>query len=250
MENKAGVVGVIKALFRFPIKSMHGHRLDEAFLTGSGFAGDRRFAFVRADNHSNFPWLTSRQVNSMLRYEPYFTDPANPLESSVRVTTPDRQDFPVDSPELLAGLTAHYPAGAYLTGSQEGLFDDSAVSLISLATINWLGEQAGLELDPCRFRPNLLVETLSGEPFEEEKWVGSVLQLGDREDSPQIRLESQNIRCVMINFDPDTAQETPAVLREVARSRKNKAGLYGSVVRPGWVRAGDAICLLPGHPTG
>lgn len=71
------------------------------------------------------------------------------------------------------------------------------------------------------------------------------MQLGDRPDSPQIWLASQNIRCMMITLDPATAEETPLILREVARSRKNRAGSYGSVVRTGQVRAGDTIYLLP-----
>lgn len=240
-------VGVIKALFRYPVKSMHGHQLDEVLLTEQGFAGDRRFAFVRVDNHSDFPWLTSRQIHEMMCYTPYFTDPARPLESEVRVKTPDQQDFAVDSPELLAELEKRYPEGAYLSPVQHGLFDDSPVSIISLATIERFGEQTELALDPRRFRPSLFVETFAAEPFEEDKWLGEVLQLGDRPDSPRIWMARQNIRCMMITLDPDTAQETPLILREVARSRKNRAGIYGSVVRSGQVKAGDTIYLLPGH---
>jgi MOSC domain-containing protein YiiM len=89
------------------------------------------------------------------------------------------------------------------------------------------------------------VETFTGKPFEEDNWIGNVVQLGDRVDSPQVALESQNIRCAMINLDPDTAQESPRVLLEVAKSRQNRAGIYGAVVRTGQVRAGDTIYLLP-----
>lgn len=245
MEENLKAVGRIKAMYRYPVKSMHGHQLDEVLLTENGFAGDRRFAFVRADNNSNFPWLTGRQIHDMLRYEPYFTDPARPLESPIRVKTLDQQDFAVDSPELLALLEAEYDKGAYLSPLEHGLFDDSPVSLISTATIENIGSQSELELDPRRFRPNLLVETVSGEPFEEEKWLGNVIQLGDRPDSPQLWLESQNVRCMMITLDPDSAQETPRILRELARSRHNKAGIYGSALRTGLVRSGDTIYLLP-----
>jgi hypothetical protein len=87
----------------------------------------------------------------------------------------------------------------------------------------------------------------SNKGLEEDNWIGQVVQLGDREDSPQVALESQDIRCMMINLDPDTAQESPRVLREVAKSRQNRAGIYGSVVRAGQVRAGDTIYLLPAH---
>src|SRR4051794_1096921 len=115
MEDNYTVVGRIKAMFRYPVKSMHGHQLHEVMLTENGFAGDRRLAFVRADNNSNFPWLTGRQIHDMLRYEPYFTDPGRPLDSPIRVKTLDQQDFAVDSPELLSLLETEYPRGAYLS---------------------------------------------------------------------------------------------------------------------------------------
>lgn len=245
MEEVRKAAGIIKALFRYPVKSMHGHRLDEVFLTEQGFAGDRRYAFVRADNHSNFPWLTGRQVSDMLRYKPYFTDPANPLTSPVRVTTPAGENLAVESPELLAELEASYDKGAFLHNRQHGLFDDSPVSMISLATLAQFEQETEMGLDPRRFRPSILVETFTGKPFEEDSWIGQVAQLGDRKDSPQVSLESQNIRCAMINLDPDTARESPQVLREVAKSRQNRAGIYGTVVRTGQVRAGDTIYLLP-----
>ncbi|MBN9391656.1 MAG: MOSC domain-containing protein [Chloroflexi bacterium] len=245
MAEEKQAVGIIKALFRYPVKSMHGHQLDEVFLTEQGFAGDRRYAFVRADNHSNFPWLTGRQINDMLRYKPYFTDPAHPLTSPVRVTTPTGENFPLESVELLTELEASYEKGAFLFDQQHGLFDDSPVSMISLATLARFEGETEMELDPRRFRPSILVETLTGNPFEEDKWIGNVVQFGNRDDSPQVALESQNIRCTMINLDPDTAQESPRVLKEVAKSRQNRAGIYGAVVRTGPVRAGDTIYLLP-----
>jgi uncharacterized protein YcbX len=245
LEDTKKAVGVIKALFRYPVKSMQGHRLDEVLLTEKGFAGDRRYAFVRADNHSNFPWLTSRQINDMLRYKPYFTDPARPLQSPVRVTTPAGKNLAIESPELLAELEANYEKGAFLHDRQHGLFDDSPVSIISLETLAQFGEETEMRLDPRRFRPSLLVETFTGKPFEEDNWLGELVQFGDSEDSPQVELESQNIRCMMINLDPDTALESPQVLWAVAKSRQNRAGVYGSVARTGTVRAGDTIYLLP-----
>lgn len=247
MEEPKKAVGVIKALYRYPVKSMHGHQLDEVFLTEKGFAGDRRYAFVRADNHSNFPWLTSRQIHDMLRYTPYFTNPQDPLKSPVRVITPNGADFALESPELLAELEASYEKGAFLHDQQHGLFDDSPVSIISLASLAQFAQQTEMELDPRRFRPSLLVETFTGEPFEEDHWIGELVRFGNRPESPQVVLESQNIRCMMINLDPDTAQESPRVLREVARVRRNRAGIYGSVVRTGLVRTGDTIYLLPAH---
>src|SRR5205823_13792625 len=88
-------VGVVSALYRYPVKSMRGEALDEARLDWHGIEGDRRYAFVRAGNFTSFPWLTAREVPDMLRYAPYLADPRQPRESPVRVRTTRGEDVPV-----------------------------------------------------------------------------------------------------------------------------------------------------------
>jgi uncharacterized protein YcbX len=42
----ADQVGTIAALWRFPVKSMLGERLDATEVSGSGLAGDRAYALI------------------------------------------------------------------------------------------------------------------------------------------------------------------------------------------------------------
>lgn len=49
------IVGHVRALNRFPVKSMAGERLDMAELDWQGIEGDRQYAFVRAANGTRFP---------------------------------------------------------------------------------------------------------------------------------------------------------------------------------------------------
>jgi len=55
-------VGKIIQLARYPVKSMRGEVLPAATLTLQGILEDRRYAFVQAESHSDFPWLTGRQL--------------------------------------------------------------------------------------------------------------------------------------------------------------------------------------------
>ena len=89
-------LGRIETIWRHPVKSMRGERVAEAELRWSGLAGDRRYAFVRGDDTSRFPWLTGRQVPGLLRYQPFFVDPANPNGSDVKVATPDGRELVVE----------------------------------------------------------------------------------------------------------------------------------------------------------
>jgi MOSC domain-containing protein YiiM len=49
---------------------------------------------------------------------------------------------------------------------------------------------------------------------------------------------------MMITLDPDTAEKTPAILKQVAQNHGNNIGVYGAVLVEGMVRQGDSIELL------
>ena len=50
-----------------------------------------------------------------------------------------------------------------------------------------------------------------------------------------------DVRCVMVNFDPDSARSAPEVLKAVVRLNQNTAGVYGSVVRTGQLTVGQVV---------
>ena len=50
-------------------------------------------------------------------------------------------------------------------------------------------------------------------------------------------------RCVMVNFDPDTAERDSEVMKTVVRMNENCAGVYGTVVRAGELRVGQVVTL-------
>src|SRR4051794_36176618 len=115
-------VGIIKELCLYPVKSMGGHAVDEAFLNWHGLDGDRKFAFVQTGNTSNFPWLTAREVPRMLHYKPYFIEPANHARSAICVMTPDGEELPLESQGLMDSLAAHYPGKFHLLHLNIGVF--------------------------------------------------------------------------------------------------------------------------------
>ena len=46
-----GVIGTVAALWRFPVKSMRGERLEQAEFTERGLVGDRAYALIDAETH-------------------------------------------------------------------------------------------------------------------------------------------------------------------------------------------------------
>jgi uncharacterized protein YcbX len=231
-------VGRVVGLWRYPVKSMAGERLQDADVSWHGVAGDRRWAFVRdGRERSGFPWHTIRQQPEMLRYRPWFTDPDRPDASVTMVRTPGGTDVDVVDPALAAELGG----GVRLIKQDRGIFDTMPLSLMTTQTVAGLGALVGTELDVQRFRPNLLIDATEEGGFPEDRWVGSVVQIGDL----RMRIDQRDKRCVVVNVDPATQDDDARVLRAITRDRDARLGVYGSTVQPGRVAVGDAVILEP-----
>jgi uncharacterized protein YcbX len=226
------VVGRVLALWRYPVKSMAAESLESVEVGWAGFAGDRRWAFVRGDvPRSGFPWMTIREDAAMLDHVPRFVDPDRPDASRVMVRTPAGSELDVIDPALAASLGD----GVRVIKQNRGVFDAMPLSLITTRSIAELGALVGSELVPQRFRPNLLVES----DEREDAWVGRVLRIGGM----AMRVDQRDDRCVIITIDPVTHERDPGVLRTVARERSNCIGVYGSTVQEGRVTVGDEVFL-------
>ena len=233
-------VGRVVGLWRYPVKSMAGEALAEVDVSWHGFAGDRRWAFLRNGMvQSGFPWLTLRERGYMSHYRPSFLDPAQPDKSPTVVRTPSGAIFDVADPRLGAELC---PSGAQVIRQNRGIFDTFPLSLITSQTVERLGELVGARLAVERFRPNILVETADAAPFSEDGWVGCILCIGGM----RMRVDKRDGRCVVITIDPVSAQRDPAILRTVARDRQGCLGVYGSTVEPGRVAVNDLV-LIESH---
>jgi hypothetical protein len=230
-------IGRVVGLWRYPVKSMAAQALTEVDVSWHGLAGDRRWAFIRSDApRSGFPWFTLRQRADLNHYRPSFVEPERPDKSPTVVQTPSGAVLDVTDPALAAELD---PRGIRAIKQDRGIFDTFPLSVVTTQTLSRLGEMVGDRLDVSRFRPNLLVEAAHDAPFQEDDWVGRVLQIGGL----RMRIDKRDGRCVVITIDPATAVRTPEILRTVARERQGCLGVYGSTVTPGRVAIGDAVVV-------
>jgi uncharacterized protein YcbX len=231
----AGVVGKVIALWRYPVKSMAGEALPQAAISWHGIAGDRRWAFVRDDAvATGFPWLTLRERADLSRYVPSFVEPEQPDRSATRVNSPSGQLYDVVDPRLAAELSS---TPVRVIRQDRGVFDTFPLSLITTQTIAELGRRVAMPLVVERFRPNLVVEAATGEPFVEDEWVGRTLRIG----GVRLRVDKRDGRCAVITIDPVTGERAPEILRAVVRDRGGCLGVYATTVEPGTVALGDAV---------
>ena len=230
-------VGRVVELRRYPVKSMAAEMLADIDVSWHGFAGDRRWAFIRNGHvQSGFSWLTLRERADMSHYRPSFLDPARPDKSPTVVRTPSGAVFDVADPALGEDLC---PGGVRVIKQDRGVFDTFPLSLITTQTVSRLGEMVGAQLAVERFRPNILVEAADDAPFMEDSWVGCVLRIGGL----RMRVDKRDGRCVVITIDPATMERNAEILRTVARERQGCLGVYGSTVEPGRVALNDAVLV-------
>jgi uncharacterized protein YcbX len=222
---------------------MAGELLDVARLSWYGIEGDRRLAFRRLTDKSGFPWLTASKLPQLLLYKPFGLDSntAEPVPTHVR--TPDGKEYEVRSDELREELSSRYGSDVELMNLSHGIFDEACISVISLGTVHSVERESGRDVDLRRFRPNVVLDTDSAEPFEENNWVGRTLMFGEGNSGAALRVTMKDERCVMVNFDPDTAERDSVVMKTVVRLNENYAGAYGTVVRAGEIRVGQVVTL-------
>jgi uncharacterized protein YcbX len=238
------VLGRVCELVRYPIKSMAGNVTESAFLGWHGLDGDRRFAFRRMGDDGGFPWLIASRVPKLILYHPVGLDESTGEPLPTHVRTPAGAEVELRSAELRSEVAERFGSGVELMKFKHGIFDEGSVSVISLATIAGIGDQAGVDLDRRRFRANIFLETGDREPFLEDGWVGGTLLFGDSEPRPAVSVTLRDVRCMMVNLDPDTAAQDARVMKTVVLLNKNTAGVYGTVVQTGTIRVGDSVSLV------
>jgi uncharacterized protein YcbX len=235
-------IGHVHELVRYPVKSMAGIATDSAFLGWHGLLGDRRFAFRRLHVHTGFPWLSASRLPELLLYQPLGLD--GNTEAPAQVRTPEGLELAIGSAELQDSVSEKFGSAVELMKLKHGIFDEASVSVMNLATISAIGREVGADLDTRRFRANILIASNSTEPFLEDSWIGGRLIFGDNEAGPIGSLTMPDLRCVMINLDPDTAAPDPRIMKAAIRLNENNAGAYGTVARTGQITVGQSVSLI------
>src|SRR5712672_1406663 len=236
-------IGHIEALFRYPVKSMGGERLEEANLGWYGLDGDRRLAFRRIDDHSGMPWLTASKLPELLLFTAHRRQDGAQGDLPTHLRTPDGVEMPVFGEDLAAEVGRRYGAPVQMMQLKHGIFDEASISVIAFDTVREIARLAGQSPDVRRFRPNVVVRLLRSVPFQEDEWLGGVLSFGEGDDAPAITVTMRDVRCSMVNLDPDSASPAPEMLKAVVRVNQNTAGIYGTVTRIGRLAVGQTIFL-------
>jgi len=222
------VVGTVAEIWRYPVKSMTGERLDSCRIESTGLEADRRWALVDGTANRAGKLFTATEDKQLMTYR------ARLQGGRVEVVTPEGDARQLDG-ELVAAIAQATRRPLTLRDIAGANFDDSPVLIVNMASVAAFALEAGVAVDRRRFRANLYVDGF--EPEEEARWIGRRLRVG----SAELEVVKPCERCVVITHDPDTTETSPALLRVLTKTSDANMGVYCRVLRPGVVAVGDLI---------
>ena len=209
----------VAELWRYPVKSLAGERLDEAEISADGIPGDRLVQVYDAEGRI----VTSRTTPRLLGLKGSLSPMGETLVNG----------RPWTAPEVAAAIEAAAGPGARLVRHDgPDRFDVLPLLVATDGAVNALG------LDRRRFRPNILVAGVDG--LAERDWPGRRARVGEA----IIGFKKLRGRCVMTTYDPDTLEHDPTVLRRIVRDMGGRLALDTYVVQGGRVAVGDPVELL------
>jgi hypothetical protein len=235
-------VGEVAALSIYPVKSMHRVDVDEVHLGWQGLDGDRRYAFTHSGSMNGLPWVSARQLPSLVTYQPKFSGP-EAGRSRIIVKCPTGQALGLRDVALVDEITRALGTPVHLMQLHRGAFDAMPLSLITTRSVRTIAHELGEELDAARFRANIVIDTAISRPYPEEKWVGDALVFGEQGDRARIQVNRRDERCAIVNVNPETGQPDLPLHRVIVSTRRNFLGIYGSTQRPGMIEVGAPVYL-------
>ncbi len=275
-------VGTVKALWRFPVKSMQGEQLDELHITSRGVVGDRAWALRDLENRRI---ASAKKFVGLLKFHAHYegTPEAGNLPP-VKITLPDGREIHADdgnASELISEALGHgfhlehspsptgeragidpatifadNPIGNVIPGLKadqmpdyfalhKGSYRDSATfHLISTGTLAHMRDltEGNSDFDYRRFRANLLVDT--GD--HAAGWVEDDWVGGVLEIGDGVKVTSiaPALRCVMTTHAQQGLPRDLGILRTTVQRHQANLGAFTAIEGDGRVRLGDSVFLV------
>ncbi|HUO05697.1 MAG TPA: MOSC N-terminal beta barrel domain-containing protein [Candidatus Binataceae bacterium] len=209
-------------IWRYPVKTMAGEKLQRVRLGPLGIEGDR---IVHVED-AHLRVITSRTHPRFLAHHGTLNSDGEPLVDG----------RPWRSPEVAAEVVSIAGPGAKLV-RYDGIerFDVLPLLVATDSAIAAFGH------DYRRLRPNLIIGGV--ESLAEREWPGSCLRIGP----VLIGVQDLRLRCIMTSYDPDTLIQDKNITREIYRRFDGKLALNCFVIEGGDITVGEEVRLVRGR---
>jgi uncharacterized protein len=238
-------VGTVAGLWRWPVKSMGGERVNALRVDGRGAGGDRTHAVLHEHKGERKP-LTAREAPRLLAWKAGYPfnldgglDPRRPPFAIV--SAPDGQRYRWGDPRLREALESDLGRPVWLRRDVAGIQDLPRTLLVTVqSTLDVLGEEMGGSIDLRRFRPNLHLD-VDVPGWAELGWEGADLAFAG---GVRVRLLHPCERCAIPTRHPDTQVKWPDLLKHLTAAHEMCFGINARVIAGGRVAAGEAVELI------
>ena len=212
----------VTEIWRYPVKTMAGEKLQFARLGPLGIEGDRVVHVEDAQGQV----ITSRSHPRFLGHKGTLGVDCEPLVDG----------RPWNSPEVGAEVVAIAGPRAKLV-RHDGVERFDVLPLL-VATD---GAIAAFGHDHRRLRPNIVIGGVEG--LAEREWPGGCLRIG----KVLIGVQDLHRRCIMTAYDPDTQVRDKDITRDIYRRFGGKLALNCFVIESGELTVGDEVQLVRGR---
>ncbi|MEU9079215.1 MOSC N-terminal beta barrel domain-containing protein [Kitasatospora sp. NPDC048538] len=234
----AEIIGVIERLWRYPVKSTGGERLDSVEVDERGLAGDRLYAVRDGDGRLGSGKSTRRfrRVDGLLRLS---------ARLGHRIDGPELFD-PLGRPVTEPGafLRAYLQREDVELAREDAVshFDQLPVSVLTTATLDWVREAVPFTaVDERRFRPNIVLRTPPGTPpFVEDGWFG---REGLGGAGVRLGFVRSSERCAMTGAPQPGLPHAPEILKALVHAHDGRLDALAEVASPGRLSVGDELSL-------
>ncbi len=236
----AEVVGQLAGLRRFPVRSLGGEQPNECLIQGSGLAGDRIYDLF--DEQQGVA-LSSLTVPFLLRYRARLLDPmvrGSDLAAWIRVRLPDGSERELTDTAWLDDIARRSGHPVRLRAREDVHAEIAPLHVLSVQTVRFIEKQYGGPLEPARFRSNLMLDLPDGRPFEEDRWIGRQIWIGD----VLLEIVRQCERSIVPSLDADTPERSPGILAAILRGRGGLIGVSARAITGNRLRVGDPVAII------
>jgi uncharacterized protein YcbX len=252
MDLRGTKIGEVAALWRYPVRSLRGEKLDALEVALGGVVGDRAYGIADPEigelvssAQGKRRWRGLVTLSARFDGVPPEDGPAPPAV----LETPDGRAVRTDESDIDARLTEIVGRPAKLSTKQavtEGRMKEpyghAPIHLLTTASLAaFTRHYPSSRFEAERFRPNLLLDTGALEGFVESQWIGRVLAVGH---DLRLVVKDHCVRCVMTTLAQGDLPQDPAILQVVNETNKTHAGIYADVTRPGVMKIGDPVVLV------
>jgi len=236
----AEVIGQLAGLRRFPVRGLGGEAPDEVRVQGAGIAGDRVFDLY---DEAEGALMSARNYPFLLRYRARYLDPlvrGDDLGPWIRIRKPDGEEVTLSDVVWLNDLARRLGRAVRLRPRPEAATDDAPVHVISLPTLRFLEQQYRGPLETARLRANVTLDLPECRAFEEDRWIGRQLWIGD----VLVEIVRPCEGCVVASLDAETPERSPGILAAIARGRGGRLGVHARTMTGNRLRVGDPVAII------